>query len=494
MKRTLVAIGLLALVVGSCAPAPGRATVSARPPAPMSQPGGTALPTTIDTSVGARPSDPVRAVLVDADGTGLRARPIDPKTLADLPGYVPMSFGHNYVARVSPDGRTIAAILWPGKSSTSGIHLIDTVRWLDRELESPITNYTSAIHFDEPGTSLYWSQPKETQLTPSVFALDIASGRIREVARLGQGFYAHDMVVTGGRVAVYLIPANAPVDGTVQDPQEAPRIALVDTGSGRVTDVRLPVRAGQYRDATAPADEPNRSIDPGLAWDLARMRLYLADAETDRVFVLDLRTGRLEGPFEPKPKRSMIDVLWSLFGTVAEAKTVSASRQHAVTSPDGTRLYVAGRRSDFAKGQDGRYHETVTPLQVRIIDTSDMSEVARLDGGSTDLWISPDGTTLVYGDNRYDQSVEGYAARSDFRLHLVNTAMGYDRVTLPMDGDPALRVFDLRSGTAFVRIQHFASGTLGHASVSVIDLATRRMIATRAMDRHFADVLLLDAR
>jgi hypothetical protein len=492
MQQMLAAFGLIALVVGGCAPMPNRPAASLQPAEPLSQPGGTASPTTVDTSIAARPSDQVRAVLVDADGPGLRARPIHPGTLADLPGYVPISFGHNYVARVSPDGRTIAAILWPSGSATGGakIHLIDTVQWVDRELETPITNYTSALHFDERGTSVYWVWPRESQLTPSVFALDVTSGHIREVARLAQGFYARDLVVGGGRVAVYLVPANAMTSGQVGDPREAPRIALVDTRSGLVMDVPLPVRAGQYHDAAAPADEPFRSIEPGLAWDLPRSRLYVADAETDRVFVVDLRTGQIAGPFDPKPKRSLLDVIWTLFGSVAEAKMVSTSRQHAAISPDGTRLYITGLRSDFAKAPDGKYHETVTPLQLRVIDTSDMSELARLDGATTRLWLAPDGASLLFGDNQYDQSVEGWAARSDFRLHVVNTASN-ERVTLPLGGVPMLTAFDARARTAFVSVQHFAGASLGHASLSLIDLGRGRVVASRVMDRHFADVIPL---
>lgn len=496
LRNAISAIAFTAVLLAGCAPAPSGVPASTpRAPEPVSQTGGTAAPVGVDTSLAVRPSDPVQTILIDDDGSGqaLRARPIDPRTLVDIPGYLPISFGHHYVARGSPDGRTIAAILWPGGSSNSGakIHLIDTGRWIDRELERPITNYTTAIRFDESGTNLYWTQPKESELTPSVFALDVATGGVRELARLAQGFYARDMVAFGTRVAAYLMPANGPT-GAAEQPKNAPRIALVDTGTGRVTEAELPVRAGSYADTTAPIDEPFRSIEPGLAWDLPRSRLYIADAETDRVFVLDLRSGNIAGPFDPKPKRSMLDVMWSLFGSVAEAKMVSASRQHAAISPDGTRLYVTGVRSDFAKAQDGKYHETVTPLELRVIDTSDMSELARRDGATTPLWLSPDGASLLFGDNQYDRSVEGYAARSDFKLHLVDTGSGYARATLSMAGEPQLRAFDRKSRMAFVSLQHFASGSLGYASLSLIDVGNRRIVSRRVMDRHFADVLLLD--
>jgi hypothetical protein len=495
MNHAGAATALAAVLLASCAPARSDvAATPARPGEPMLPPGGTASPAGVDTSLAARPGEPVQVVLIDDDGSGqnLRARPIDPKTLADVPGYVPISFGQHYVARVSPDGRTIAAILWPGGSSNSGakIHLIDAMRWIDREFETPITNYTTAIRFDQSGATAYWTQPKVGELTPSLFAVDIASGRVREVVRLSQGFYAYDMVAFGARVAVFLVPANVPVDGVVRDPRDAPRIALVDTGTARVTDVKLPVRAGSYPDSVAPAEEPFRSIEPGLGWDLPRAKLYIADAESDRVFVLDLQTGKVTGPFDPKPKRSMLDVLWSLFGSVADAKMTSTSRQNAAVTPDGSRLYVTGLRSDFAKGADGKYHESVVPLQLRVIDISDMTVVTQMDGATTPLWMSPDGAMLLYGDNRYDTSVEGYATRSGYRIHLVDTAQ-CDDVALPVDGEPLVVGFAQRSRTAYVRIQHYRSGSLGFASLSLIDLATHRVATDRVMERHFADVLLL---
>jgi DNA-binding beta-propeller fold protein YncE len=276
----------------------------------------------------------------------------------------------------------------------------------------------------------------------------------------------------------------------VQAPADLARIALVDTGTGRVTDAPLPVRAGWYPDEVAAAEEPFRSVEPGLAWDLPREKLYVADADSDRVFVMDLRTGTVAGPFEPKPKRSMLDVLWSLFGSVADAKIASTSRQHAVVTPDGSRLYVTGLRSDFAKGTDGKYHESVTPLQLRVIDLSDMTELARLDGATTPLWMSPEGSVVLFGNNRYDTSVEGYAARSGFRLHLLDGERQQD-VAVSVDGDPFVVGFDAKSRTAYVRIQHFSANALSVASLALVDLAARRVITERVMDRHFADVLLV---
>jgi hypothetical protein len=275
-----------------------------------------------------------------------------------------------------------------------------------------------------------------------------------------------------------------------------PAIFLVDPATAWIVAVvQLPMRAGQVQDpAAAGGDEPFRSIEPGFAWDLPRSRVFVADAESDGIAIVDLRTGELRGPFVPRPRRSMVDVLWSLFGNIAEAKMVSANRQQAAVSPDGSRLFVSGLRSDFAKGQDGKYHEVIAPLALRVIDTTDMSEMASLDAATTALWISPDGGSLLYGTNRFDQTVEGYANRLDFKLTLVNVSAPNDAITVPVAGQPRVVGFEPRLGTAYLSVQHVESGMLGHASLSVVDLASRRIVATRDMERHVAEILLLGPR
>src|SRR5207247_27101 len=76
---------------------------------------------------------------------------------------------------------------------------------------------------------------------------------------------------------------NVLIDGQRRD---APTVFVVDPAAARiVATIPLPVRAGQYQDPAAPtADEPWRQIAPGLAWDGPRSRLFVAAAESDRIF------------------------------------------------------------------------------------------------------------------------------------------------------------------------------------------------------------------
>jgi len=82
---------------------------------------------------------PPAVLLVDLQEgkQGLRARPVDPLTLADLPGYPPLDFQHHYVHAFSPDGRTLVdavqavgsyVVQWDGRDEqshevASGIYL-----------------------------------------------------------------------------------------------------------------------------------------------------------------------------------------------------------------------------------------------------------------------------------------------------------------------------------------------------------------------------------
>src|SRR5262249_54694302 len=94
-----------------------------------------------------------------------------------------------------------------------------------------------------------------------------------------------------GNPAVYRTPI--PGENLAVD---APYVLIVDPRRQEVTaDVRLDgVKAWQYAEKDAAgADIGYRMYWPGLAWDLARDRLYVADAARDHVVVVDLAKGAI---------------------------------------------------------------------------------------------------------------------------------------------------------------------------------------------------------
>jgi hypothetical protein len=449
----------------------------------------------VDTSLAARPAGAPRALLIDDDGTGLRlrARPIDHLTLADVPGYAPMSFGHHYVARTSPDGSTVVAILWPSGSANSGatIHVIDTTSWIDRQLGAKVDTYVTAMQFDATGQTVYWVAP--TAITPTsessaLFALDVGLGTVREIARFSDGYSARDLRVVGSRIAVWLIPISlVMIDGR---PRDLPQVALAAAAGGIDATVSLPgIHAGQLRDVNA--EDGYRSIEPGLAWDLPRARLYVADAESDRIFTVGLASATLSGPVVPARRRSFVDVLWSLVGSAAEAKMQSSTRQRAALSADGRWLYVSGERSDFTKSSDGKVREVVTPVQLRVIDPTDLSLSATLDDAATWLWPAPSGTRLLYPTSRTTLPAEGFADRLDWRLHVTDGAVAKEVASIPFDGQPWLLAFDGNRGVAYLDSLPAGGGTSGRATVLALDLVSGSVTARRETGMHYADVILL---
>ena len=408
-----------------------------------------------------------------------------------------MSFGHHYLAAVSPAGGLIAAILWPSGSANSGatMHLIDTTKWTDRELPMRIDTYTSPLRFDERGAAVLWTQPisaAPAEDTSAVWRLDVAAGTAREAARLPAGLSARDAVPFGDLVAVFAQPGNVTVDGQRRD---MPSIIVIDPITGAtIRTMPLPIRAGQYQDPSAvDPNEPWRYVTPGIAWDMPRARAFVADADSDRVYRVDLRSGAV-AVFEPQPRRSLLDLVWTLLGgSIAEAKLNAASRQEAAISPAGDRLYVSGSRTEYTRTSNGQYQEQITPLDLRIIDTRDMSEIARQAASTGPLWVSPDGASLLYGTAHYDPNATSYAF-SDFKLHVADGATARDRGVVDLSGEVWIASVDSSSRTAYVVSTSVVSNTIGRATVTAIDLKSAGIRIARDMGRHYADVLLVASR
>jgi hypothetical protein len=102
----------------------------------------------------------VRApLLVDSpQGTGSpRLRPVDPATLADVAGLVPIELGHQYSHALNPDGRTLAVIVWPSGSNNRGgsLHLIDLATWTVHETSVTIDDDVLGPAYSPAGGSLW---------------------------------------------------------------------------------------------------------------------------------------------------------------------------------------------------------------------------------------------------------------------------------------------------------------------------------------------------
>lgn len=442
----LIAAACSVAVLTSCttaAPAPppqlSSTSESPRPPVatPMSAPltAGASAPCEAAIS-GSRASGPLglMAVLVDVCDTGsrdgvrstaLRAYPVGLASLTPLPGVRPISFQHHFVHALSPDGRTLAAILWPSGSGSAGgrLHLIDVATWTDTTTEVELDQGVMRIEHAADGLALYWLKATAFDAAhgmPRSYAVqryDLRTRKVTELVRLPASFLPYDHRIVGDRLAVYGVPTT-----TDNVAESAPQVHLVDltTASIAATATLSGIRAGQFKLEVDPDRYPFLSISPGIGWDLPQRRLFVVDAEADRISVVDLLTGSAKVPvtFRP-PRASLVENLLRWLVPIAEAKMTSETGRVAVVSPDGTHLYVRGLRSEFVK-RDGGWREQVTPLGLRVIETASMTEIARIDEPVEDLRLSEDGRQLSYITFRAEDSGQQWAKRTAYRLHVAD--------------------------------------------------------------------------
>src|SRR5207247_27105 len=100
------------------------------------------------------------------------------------------------------------------------------------------------------------------------------------------------------------------------------------------------------------------------------------------------------------------------------------------------------------------------PLDLRVIDTAGMVELARTAAASTALWLAPDGSSLLYGSERWDSTAEGYATRSEWTLHLADGASARERASFPAGGTAWLASFNRDSAIADAALTAIGGGTL----------------------------------
>src|SRR5438094_5350854 len=124
--------------------------------APMARPAGATAELLL-----ARVEDPGPDGSLDQQKLGvLRARPIDPRSLQDIPGFTPLELGHHYKAALAPEGRTLAMIVWPSGSSNAGgvLHLVDPVAWTDRVIDEPVDAAACRERCAERGGGMWMPQ------------------------------------------------------------------------------------------------------------------------------------------------------------------------------------------------------------------------------------------------------------------------------------------------------------------------------------------------
>jgi hypothetical protein len=348
------------------------------------------------------------AVTEKENGVGLQARPVDPATLADLPGYAPIDFGHHYTYAASPDRKMLAVITWwsSGPSNAGGIlHLIDLNTWADMPTNLRVDDYVGELTFGADGKMLYWTIP--TMRDPAhgmprdyqLYRYDLDSRQLSAITQLPSSFIPWSQRLSSDNVAIFGIPTDP--NNLAED---MPHLLIIDpVGNRIVADLRLDgVKAGQFREqatnSIATVQEESWqyvTYNPGFAWDLDRNVLYVVHADGDKVTVVDLVDGTLIKQTHFRPPQSFLAWISDSLAPAAEAKGGPWLAARVILSRDRERLYVFSEKTEMGIPK---------PTDLRVIATDGMREISRLDELLTDFALTPDGKSLLIVKGEIDKS------------------------------------------------------------------------------------------
>lgn len=89
---------------------------------------------------------------------GLTARPVDPLTLADVPGAAPLSFALHYGITFGPGGRTLAVSSSPDAftHTDSALQFIDFPTWTATPAAAIADDFLFGMPFSDDERYLYW--------------------------------------------------------------------------------------------------------------------------------------------------------------------------------------------------------------------------------------------------------------------------------------------------------------------------------------------------
>lgn len=366
-------------------------TFPLRPTAP--QPASHALSHGIDSTL-----PHAKGVLLQACAEeACELRVVDPDTGVELAGYAPLALGKYTTYVASPDGKTLATLVYPSNLFTPNGGPTDGVlQWIDLQAWRAIT---TTLTFNEGGGSPVFS-PDSTHLalvdfrdtppfTPLLHLVDVPQQR--ELAQLALDFRPSLMRFTPDGQSILLYGNNMGVGATTVNPQ----VYVAQVSAMALTiqwQTILPEHLdGLYNSAGGdPYSDPATSFtwQPAVVFAPDGTRLYIVHADQDRLTIVDfvqhtVQTALIE------PRQSWFERWLALTARVAQAKVFNGAMKQAVIAPDGKTLYVAGFHAEFT---DGAYVET--PLGVQVIDLTQMVELAHLDSAARSLSLSPDGRDL----------------------------------------------------------------------------------------------------
>jgi hypothetical protein len=409
--------------------------------------------------------------------------PLDPYSLADLDGYAPIDLRGLQHAALSPDGRRLAAVTRPGSGDAEPgvLHLIDVAAWTDTVTAVRLEKSVAGLQFSAAGDFFFWV--RESRL----YRYDIARQALDAVAQLPSGFVPGSprMLRDSRHMAMYGRAFN--LQGQRED---VPRVLIVDLDNGRVSgDIRIPDLAdGPTSEQTGTGPRQFREYHAGLAWDLPRDRLFLVDAASDRVTLVDLAHATIVRQSAIRAKASWLDRLRARLVTEAEAKWSAGVDRQVAVSPDGERLFITGLRREIRSQSGGGTVLREVPMGLQVVATRDFAQLARLDLQVTDLALAPDGRRLLLSGAWMEWPSGTEGKQRGAGLHI-------------LDADRMTKLAQLSAGTAsafhgfsrdarYAYVSHVGPASSGFKTMfSALDLRELRQGPERSLDGYWGNLV-----
>jgi len=394
-----VAVIALVVVVGPAILPFGAGPTMTPTPAPQS-------PVTNRTSLASTTTEPGEP---SAGQHGWSWRRIDPETLEDVASSS-LFLGAPGRGVFSLDGHSLASFVYRNSDNSEELVVADLKRWRIRDrlpLEGWVVNDQSglvdgpvqATFLDETDVVTWIAQlPSEQGSGPvaedyALFRYSLGAAQPELSYGFPPGFAPWEMrLLSRDRIAVFGSPVV--FDEEAAESARWTRLFVIDAITGRLAwEVQIPELAAGHQ---WKGDSVGSFMHPGLGWDLAGQRLYVAHADRLAVTVVDLSQGVVIGEKEISLPTSMEEQLKLLLLPLAQAKLQEGTRRNVRVDPQGERLFVSGVRWELVHNDQGEAtDEQQVALGLTVLDLPTLETVSHLDLPVSDVEISPDGSILL---------------------------------------------------------------------------------------------------
>lgn len=429
MRNLSVLFVACILAVTACAPAPSTAI--------NTPPRRTPTPTFSNPTSDAPLAEGLLLVRYDNKKDLNLLSAIDPANGYELSRAAPLSLGQEYYYALSPDRKTLAALVFQSQKYPHGgdLYLINLADWSVRKISLAIKEWGSQIAYAPDGQLIAIAS---NDALGTLTLVDVAHGQARVSAKTGWPIHNLKFSADGKTLLIYAVPQD-PSNGVTNGD---PRVGALD-----VSDLRWKWSAdlSMLRDGVYPKEGMSGDLHapgnaytfvPGLAFAPDKDLLYIVNAEKDELISVDFSAMSIDTR-EIHTEMSWSERLLGLFTGVAYAKALDGTQKSVLISPDGRQLYVIGTHNEFKPNDKGNPDFTQTPLGLQVVRTSDAVETGKFDTQTGDMALSADGQLLYL--HAWSETEVVTAVFDTTKNKITASLSGYSLIpTRRLDGRPAL--------------------------------------------------------